>query len=169
MPTTFVKNADNLQGTVYTPVVPAPSVTIKDADGKPIAGISVTFTAGSGGGSVTGATATTDGNGVAIVGSWVLGTIVGINTLTAAAVNVPGSPLTFTATGTAGPAATITALTVLTGTPPAGTNLDSLRVKIADQFGNAVSGATVTFAVTSGGGTVSPTSAITGLGAEDLG
>jgi hypothetical protein len=162
VPTTFVKNADNLQATVNTPVLPAPSVTISDAGGKPIAGIAVTFTPATGGGSVTGPTATTDANGVATVGSWVLGTTAGVNTLTAAAVNVPGSPLTFSATGVAAAAATITKVSTDPVSPIAGTNIDSIAVKIADQFGNAVSGKTVTFAVTSGGGSVSPTSVTTG-------
>src|SRR5258707_15492833 len=68
VPTTFVKSAgDNLTATVGTPVVPAPAVTIKDADAKPIAGITVTFATAPGVGSLTGSTATTDANGVATV------------------------------------------------------------------------------------------------------
>jgi len=57
-----------------------PSVIIKDASNNPVRGVTVTFAVGSGGGSVTGATQTTDVNGVATVGSWNLGTT-GTNTL----------------------------------------------------------------------------------------
>lgn len=161
VPTTFVKTGDNQSATVGAAVSIAPSVTIKDADGKGIAGIAVTFALATGGGTLTGATATTDANGVATVGSWVLGTTLGVNTLTAAAVNVPGSPLTFSATAVAGAAATITKVTTDPVSPPAASNIDSITVKIADQFGNAVTGATVAFAVTSGGGTVSPATVTT--------
>lgn len=167
VPTTFVKSAgDNLTATVGTQVLPAPSVTIKDADAKPIAGISVTFALATGGGSLTGPVATTDANGVATVGSWVLGTTAGVNTLTAAAVNVPGSPLTFTATGIAGAPATITKISVDPVSPAPGSNVDSIAVKIADQFGNAVAGAAVTFSVTSGGGSVSPATVTTGANGQ---
>ena len=167
VPTTFIKSAgDNLTATVGTQVLLAPSVTIKDADAKPIAGISVTFALATGGGSLTGPVATTDANGVATVGSWVLGTTAGVNTLTAAAVNVPGSPLTFTATGIAGAPATITKISTDPVSPAPGSNVDSIVVKIADQFGNAVAGAAVTFAVTSGGGTVSPPTVTTGANGQ---
>jgi adhesin/invasin len=167
VPTTFIKSAgDNQSVAVGTPVLPAPSVTITDADAKPIAGITVTFALATGGGSLAGPTAMTDANGVATVGSWVVGTTAGVNTLTAAAVNVPGSPLTFTATGVAGAPATITKISVDPVSPQAGSNVDSIAVKITDQFGNVVSGATVTFAVTSGGGTVSPASVTTGANGQ---
>ena len=40
-----------------------------------------------------------------MVGSWTLGTVAGTNTLTATCAGLTGSPVTFTATGLAGPAA----------------------------------------------------------------
>ena len=163
VPTTFVKSAgDNLHVTVGTAVTPAPSVTIKDADGKPIAGIAVTFALATGAGTLPVPNATTDASGVATVSSWVLGNTAGVYTLTASAANVPGSPVTFSETAVAGPATTITKFGTDPVVPPAGSNVDSITVKIADQFGNAVSGAAVTFAATSGGGSVSPTSVTTG-------
>src|SRR6185312_10662548 len=63
----------------------APSVSVTDANGNPIAGVAVTFTVASGGGSVAGGTQTTNTSGVATVGSWVLGAGAGANTLTATA------------------------------------------------------------------------------------
>jgi hypothetical protein len=63
----------------------------------------VTFTVATGGGSVTGATVNTNANGVAQVGSWILGGSAGTNTLTAtvAGAGIAGNPVPFTATGAA--------------------------------------------------------------------
>lgn len=46
-------------------------------------GQAVTFAVASGGGSITGATASTGSDGIATVGSWTLGTPAGANTMTA--------------------------------------------------------------------------------------
>lgn len=79
----------------------APSVLVRDASDAPLAGASVTFTVASGGGSITGGTATTDVNGLATVGGWSVQ--LGSNALTAtvAAAGFTGNPVTFTATGVA--------------------------------------------------------------------
>jgi N-acetylneuraminic acid mutarotase len=71
---------------------------VKDANGNPIAGASVTFAVGSGGGSVTGATVPTNSAGIATVGSWTLGPAVGRNTLTAT-VGGAADPIVFTVIG----------------------------------------------------------------------
>ena len=72
-------------------------------NGNLLTGVTVTFTVTSGGGTVTGATQTTDASGIATVGQWVLGPNLGINTLTATAAGsgFVGNPVTFVATGTA--------------------------------------------------------------------
>jgi hypothetical protein len=54
-------------------VATAPSVIVKDQFNNPVAGASVTFSVTGGGGSATGLTTTTNGSGVATVGSWTLG------------------------------------------------------------------------------------------------
>ena len=64
--------------------------------------MSVTFAVASGGGSVTGLTAMTNASGIATVGRWTLGTSAGANSLTATSAGLSGSPVTFSATGTAG-------------------------------------------------------------------
>jgi hypothetical protein len=95
-------NAGDGQSEVVGEVVAtAPSVLVTDANDNPVEGIAVTFAVASGGGSVTGASATTNASGIAMVGSWTLGTTAGENTLTATSTGLTGSPLTFTATGTA--------------------------------------------------------------------
>lgn len=77
----------------------APSVALTDSAGAPIEGMTIHFAVGSGGGSITGAEAVTDANGIARVGSWTLGSL-GPNTLIADARGPVGAPITFTATGT---------------------------------------------------------------------
>ena len=60
----------------------------------------------------------------------------------------------------AGPAARVNISTAPTATAPAGTSAGTFAVKVVDATGLAVSGVAVTF-TTTGGGTVSPASAIT--------
>jgi adhesin/invasin len=91
-------NAGSNQTAVAGTAVPIkPSVKVTDVDGNAVSGVAVVFTVTGGGGSITGASATTDANGIAQVGSWTLG--VGANSLRAQAAGV-GTPVTFTATGT---------------------------------------------------------------------
>ena len=78
-----------------TQVTELPSVRVSDASGRPSAGAPVTFTVTSGGGTVTGGSATTDASGIATVGSWTLGAGSGANTVSAVTGNLP--PVTFTA------------------------------------------------------------------------
>jgi len=68
---------------VGTAVATAPAVVVRNASGNPVAGVSVTFAVTAGGGTITGASATTNTSGVAAVGSWTLGPTPGGNTLTA--------------------------------------------------------------------------------------
>lgn len=80
-----------------TAVATAPSVRVLDQDGDPMPGVTVTFTASSGG-SVTSPTATTDAAGNATAGTWTLGGAVGTQTVTA---TVPSlTPVQFSATAT---------------------------------------------------------------------
>src|SRR5262249_22791111 len=87
---------------VNTTVTVAPTVIVRDQYGNPVPGIPVTFAVVSAQGSVPGPVDTTDANGRARAGSWQLGTAVGLDSLTATAAALPGSPVTFTATATAG-------------------------------------------------------------------
>jgi len=78
-----------------------PAIRLAGAGNAPVSGAQVTFAVASGGGSVTGATTTTDVNGVAQVGKWTLGASAGSNTLTATVTGagIANNPVTFTATG----------------------------------------------------------------------
>lgn len=84
-----------------TAVAIAPAVRVNDALGNPVAGIAVTFTVSSGGGTASGTTVTSNASGIATVGSWVMGSVTGTNTLTASA---PGlASVVFSATSSSAP------------------------------------------------------------------
>lgn len=157
-PTSVTISAGDAQSARYATAVPvAPAVRVAGANG-PIAGYPVSFTVASGGGSVTGASATTNASGIATVGSWTLGPALGANTLTATA---GGRSVTFTATAIAGAPSTITIEAGNNQQGGAGRLLAvAPSVKVTDGT-FPVANATVVFAVTQGGGTVSPSSART--------
>ena len=145
-----------------TAVATPPSVMVRDQNGNQLPGVTVTFAVTSGGGTSTGGTQTTDANGIATAGQWVLGHNLGINTLTASAAGsgFVGNPVTFVATGTA-PAsvAAISAVTQSGSVAVAVPSPPSVIVKDASQVG--VAGVAVTFAVTAGGGSVTGASTTT--------
>ncbi len=58
-----------------------PAVIVRDASGQPVSEVAVSFAVDSGGGSLTGASATTGSNGIATVANWTLGTSEGRNVL----------------------------------------------------------------------------------------
>jgi hypothetical protein len=86
-------------GVVGTAVVVLPSVLVTDLDANPIADVTVIFAVASGGGSITGEAAVTDASGAASLGAWTLGAIAGPNEVTATALGLSGSPVSFIATG----------------------------------------------------------------------
>jgi len=99
VPTAITKVAGDAQSApAGTAVAIAPQVKVTDAFSNPVPGVAVAFAVASGGGSITGANATTDASGLASVGSWTLGAAAGPNTLTATVTGL--TPVTFTATGT---------------------------------------------------------------------
>src|SRR3989475_1509211 len=91
---------DNQTAATNNPVSTPPSVQVSDSYGDHVPGVTVTFAATAGGGTVSGGATQTDANGVATVGRWTLGPGTGQNTLTAtvAGSGITGNPVTFTAT-----------------------------------------------------------------------
>ena len=150
--------AGNNQSAPAGSVVPiAPSVRVLDASGNVVSGVAVTFTVLSGGGQVTSGLTVTNAQGIATVGSWRLGPSAGAQTLAARveANGVSNNPVVFTATGLAGPPASMVAVSLTTQAAPAGSNVgDPPSVIVRDASGIPVSGVAVTFSVTAGGGTV---------------
>src|SRR5205807_2465949 len=120
-----------------------------------VVGVAVTFAVPPGNGTITGGSQTTNTSGVATVGGWTLSATAGSNTLTATSGSLSGSPVTFTATGTAGTAATIAANSATSQSATAGTAVSSRpSVIVKDANGNPVAQVAVAFAVAPGNGTI---------------
>ena len=151
-PATITRVAgDGQVARVGTRVLTPPQVRITDAIGNPASFVPVVFSVASGGGSITQEAGTTDSEGLASVGSWILGTTAGSNTLAASAGDLP--PVIFMATGIAGPPSFMSvnegdgqSALVNSGVPV------PPSVLVQDAFGNPVQGVEVSFAVTGGGG-----------------
>src|SRR5712691_11403759 len=148
--TQIVRIAGDGQAAVVNTILPtAAAVLVRDQFNNPVPGVPVLFAPASGGGSVTGGSAVTDTSGVARVGSWQLGTLVGENALTATASGLTGSPVLFTASGIRDVAAQLLRVSIDTQTATAGQAVSTPpAVRVADQFGNGVPAVSVTFALT---------------------
>lgn len=154
-----VAAGDGQSAVVGTQVAVAPAVVVRDAGGTPVAGVPVTFAVASGGGTLTGASATTGADGVATVGSWTLGTAVGANTLTATvgADGVTGNPVTITATATPGAAsAANSTVSAAPGTIPVsqGSAGSAIMIVVRDSRSNPLPGQSVTLTATGAGVTL---------------
>src|SRR5439155_514345 len=143
--------------------LPTPlAVRVADQFNNPVAGVTVTWTPPSGSGSVNPPTSTTDGSGIATT-RWTLGTAAGPQTVQATG---GGSPVTFSATATAGAAAQLTITTPPSATATSGAPFNQQPVlQVRDAAGNAVGGAgvPVTAVIASGpaGATLSNATATT--------
>src|SRR5437763_3997060 len=95
--TLTVAAGQDVQGDAGDPVDVSPAVQLKDRFGNPTPEVKVTFAVTSGNGSVSGGDAVTNAQGVATVGSWVIGTQRGEHTLTATASGsgISGNPASF--------------------------------------------------------------------------
>ncbi len=145
---------DAQAATVGSALPVAPSVLVTDAVGNPRAGVTVTFAIAAGGGSEATASAISGASGMAVGGTWTLGTVAGANTLTATAPGAP--PVTLHAIGTAGPAAAVVIIRGDGQSAPVGQAVPvDPAVQVRDQYGNVTAG-TAQFAVTAGGGAVAP-------------
>jgi hypothetical protein len=139
-------------------VTQPPSINVNDQYQNQMTGVTVKFTVTSGGGTVTptNTTMVTSSTGRAELTSWRLGTVPGVNTVTATVENLP--PVIFTATGLASPAS-VTPVMASTSTYAALAGMPlgyapPMTVVVRDQNGNPLAGVNVAFAVTSGGGSI---------------
>ena len=153
-------SADPQNAVVGAAVAAAPSVTVKDANGNGIAGVAVTFAVTAGGGSVTGATQQSSATGVATMGSWTLGTVVGPNTVTASATGLPS--VSFSTTSVAGPPATLIVSPLSVAVAPGASQ--QLTVTSSDQYGNVSTTPALTFSTASSAvATVSSAGLVSGV------
>ena len=136
-----------------------PSVVVRDAQGNPVGGVTVTFTVSQGGGAINGGTQITGTNGVATVNSWTFGPIAGANAVVATATGLPN--VTFNATTTGIP----TQVVLFNGNNQVAVSGTTVpippSVRVTDGNGQGVGNVAVNFAVTSGGGSVTGGSAFT--------
>ena len=97
-----ISDGDNQTGLANFALNIPPAVLVRDAANQPVANVPVTFTVVGGGGSVIGGNATTDQQGIATVGSWIVR--LGSNALTATVLGsgIAGNPVIFSATGVTG-------------------------------------------------------------------
>jgi hypothetical protein len=135
-------------------------VQVTDPFGNPIADVTVTWTV-DGGGSVSAGTTTTGADGTTSV-QRTLGGTAGAQHTFAGVDGLAGSPVTFTATATAGAASGVTIVSGDGQTGPVSTELpNDLEVQVRDAGGNAVPGVAVAWVVGTGGGSVTPTTSVT--------
>lgn len=96
VPATVAISAGNQQvAAAGAPVATAPTVVVRDAQNRPVPGVTVQFSVVAGGGTLDGGTQVTDATGVASVTRWVLGNT-GAQRLSATVNALP--PVTFDAT-----------------------------------------------------------------------
>ncbi len=120
-PTTIALVSGNNQTAVGGAALPQPLVVkVTDANNNPVPDVSVAWTA-IGGGTVSGATSATNGQGLAQI-TRTLGTTLGAYTTTAEVPGLAGSPVTFTSTASVGPAAKIVIVT-----PPSATAANGVQ------------------------------------------
>ena len=133
-------------------------VTLSSA---PQAGVTVTWAAIGTGASVTPTSSVTDASGIATT-SWTLGQVAGAQSASATLAGASGSPVAFSATATAGAATQLSLSSGNNQSAAASAAFASpLKVKVGDQFGNAVSGVSIAWLVTSGSASVLPASSNT--------
>lgn len=150
-----VNAGNNQSGTAGSTLPTGPSVVARDAGGNAVEGVTVFFSVMSGGGSVAQPSAVTNTQGIASAGTWQLGPGTGTHLLSAQVpqAGVANNPIVFTATATAGAAASVTAISATQQTAPVGTLVTSApSVVVRDAGGNPAPNVAVTFAVTSGNG-----------------
>jgi hypothetical protein len=164
-PTSLVLVSGDAQtGAVGTPLADSLVVRLLDDNGNGVGGKAISWVVGTGGGSPSPVTATTNPNGFAAT-QWTLGPNAGPNLLNAVFSGVPSVP--FTANAEAGEATKL-AFTQAPVTSSAGSTITpAIRVAIQDASGNTVTSATaqVTLAIGAnpGSGTLSGTTMVSAV------
>ena len=153
-------SGDKQQGLPGTALEKAFVVEVRDQFDKPLPGAQVTFSVASGGGTLSAITALTDSNG-RVESTLTLGQNPGANTVTVSVTGIQEEH-TFNAEGIRIPKA----FWIISGFDQQGRVGEALAnpfiVEVRDQFGEPLPDALVIFSVTSGGGTLSVTTAATG-------
>lgn len=141
------------EGTVNSPVSPAPSVVVRDQAGNPVPGVAITFGADRDG-SVSPSTVVTNELGVAQVTSWTLGRSAGAQySLTARMQSGGSDPVAFSATPRAGAAGKLEIKVQPSPTARSGAAFSRQpAIQVTDDLGNPApqSGVTILATLSSG-------------------
>jgi len=136
------------------------TVVVRDQDGRPFSGATVTFTPAPGAGTVEIPTVRTDSRGLASSGKWTLGKASGSQRLIARVARLDS--VAFVASAAPGaPTALVAAMLAKTSATVATTLPTPPAVILRDQYANPIAGVPVEFAVRSGGGTATGTMTVT--------
>jgi adhesin/invasin len=152
-----IVSGDDQTGPVSTELPIPLVVQVKDGGGNAVPGVAISWVIGSGGGSVTPATSTTDAAGQSSA-AWTLGATPGPNTVNAVVSGIGVAE--FSATATAGAPARLSVRTQPSANAVSGVALAQQPVvQLLDAGGNesAQSGVQVTVALASGGGALGGT------------
>jgi len=168
VPTTVTVTGNSQTGTVST-ALPLPiGVTILDQNGDGLSGVVVSFAVTAGGGSLGAASVTSNSAGVATT-TLTLGPTAGTNN-NGVSVSVPGYGGPSTGIVASAAAGAGTQLSITAGdaqTAEVAQNVPVLpKVTVKDAHDNPVAGATVTWAVTAGGGGVAGATSMTDAAGE---
>jgi plastocyanin len=151
-PTTAIAKAsansgDAQSGRVGEPLLNPLQVVVTE-DGSPLSGATVAWSTTAAGGSLNPTSTVTGADGVAST-MWSLGTVVGPQSAAATLSGASGSPLSFSATATAGVAAVLAEHDGNNQSGEINTGLaEPVQARVTDEFGNAVGGVPVNWAAT---------------------
>ena len=156
-PTTLERVGGDAQtGSPGAPLIEPLVGRVLDAGASPVAGMAVSFTPAEGSGSVTPGAATTDPAGEAQT-SWTLGDAAGVQSVVASVAEGPNAVFTAMAESPH-------ALLIHSGDGQVARTRreteEPVRVRVISRSGAGLSGVTVTFEVTAGGGSVPSSSAV---------
>jgi len=158
-PTAVAASTSPPASTTAGVAIAGPSVLVTDGGGAPAAGVPVNFAVTAGGGSVQYHVVITGSDGVASSGAWQIGTP-GTNTMTATVESLPA--VTFTTIAAYGP---VTQIVKTGGDNQIGFRntalTQPLTVRVLSAGGLGIPGQTVTFTVTSGGGSITGSPTVT--------
>lgn len=157
--TLTLTSGDGQTGTVGQVLADTLVVTMRLADGRPVRGAAVSWSAAPGSGSVVAVDPVSDDLGRSKA-RWTIGIVVGNHTAQAAAYSLP--PVALTAVGTPDDPDSVSAMDpgMFYGVPNE-TLPDSLRARVMDRYGNAVPEVGVAWNVKGGGGSLAPSAATT--------
>jgi plastocyanin len=165
-PTTVIaKTSGDDQAGIVGQTLADPIQVLVTEGNAPVAGATVTWSAGEFDGTLVPASSPTDVNGLASA-VWTLGVNQGLRTATAMVTGATNASINFTATALHDVPVSLNKVLGDNQTAMVNTPLRHIEARVDDQFGNAVPGVAVSWSVSSG--TVSPASDLTSPNGQSI-